>query len=90
MRDAGQMTGGQSPETSTEDNQNTESESQQQQSKATSEQTEELMESIKNALQREIEQGAIEVDNLGQQIVIRLQKSCHKVLLPGVGHNGFQ
>ncbi len=74
MRDAGQMTGGQSPETSTEDNQNTESESQQQQSKATSEETEELMESIKNALQREIEQGAIEVDNLGQQIVIRIRE----------------
>ncbi len=74
MRDAGDMTGGQSPETSTEDNQNTESESQQQQSQATSEQTEELMESIKNALQREIEQGAIEVENLGQQIVIRIRE----------------
>ncbi len=36
--------------------------------------TEELMESIKNALQREIEQGAIEVDNLGQQIVIRIRE----------------
>lgn len=74
MRDAGQMTGGQSPETSTEDNQNTESESQQQQSQATSEATETLTESIKNALQREIEQGAIEVENLGQQIVIRIRE----------------
>ncbi len=74
MRDAGEMTGGQSPETSTEDNQNTESELQQQQAQATSEEVKELMESIKNALQREIEQGAIEVDNLGQQIVIRIRE----------------
>lgn len=74
MRDAGNMTGGQSPETSTEDNQNTELESQQQQSQASSEATETLMETIKNALQREIEQGAIEVDNLGQQIVIRIRE----------------
>lgn len=72
MRDEGEMTGGQSPETSTEDNQNTESESQQ--SQAASEATETLMETIKNALQREIEQGAIEVDNLGQQIVIRIRE----------------
>lgn len=74
MRDAGEMTGGQSPETSTEDSQNTQAESQQQQSQATSEQTDKLMETIKNALQREIEQGAIEVDNLGQQIVIRIRE----------------
>lgn len=73
-RDAGEMTGGQSPETSTEDNQNSESEQQQQQAQATSEEVKELMESIKNALQREIEQGAIEVENLGQQIVIRIRE----------------
>jgi len=76
QREAGEMTGGQSPETSTEDNQNTETQmqQQQQQSQATSQETQELMESIKNALQREIEQGAIEVENLGQQIVIRIRE----------------
>jgi chemotaxis protein MotB len=33
-----------------------------------------VMESIKKALQREIEQGAIELENLGQQIVIRMRE----------------
>lgn len=74
QRDAGQMTGGQSPETSTQTNQNTESEMQQQQAKAMSEQMETVLESIKKALEREIDQGAIEVENLGQQIVIRIRE----------------
>ena len=33
-----------------------------------------VLKSIKKALQREIEQGAIEVENLGQQIVIRIRE----------------
>ncbi len=74
-RDAGALTGGQSAETSTENNQNSDSQTQQQQSQSqTSEQTKELAESIKNALQREIDQGAIEVENLGQQLVIRIRE----------------
>ncbi|MCG6268549.1 flagellar motor protein MotB [Vibrio furnissii] len=76
QRDAGQLTGGQSPETATQDNQNTETEMQQQQaqSQSMSEEMETVLESIKKALQREIEQGAIEVEDLGQQIVIRIRE----------------
>ncbi len=74
-RDAGDLTGGLSPEVSTEDSQNTEDqEMQKKQAQAASEQTEALTETIKNALQREIDQGAIEVENLGQQIVIRMRE----------------
>lgn len=73
-RDQGKLTGGQSPETSTQNNQSAESDMQQQQSEQTSQEMETLMESIKKALEREIEQGAIEVENLGQQIVIRMRE----------------
>lgn len=73
-RDQGKLTGGQSPETSTQNNQSAESEMQQQQSEQTSQEMDTLMESIKKALEREIEQGAIEVENLGQQIVIRMRE----------------
>ncbi|MDN3696577.1 MULTISPECIES: flagellar motor protein MotB [Vibrio] len=73
-RDQGKLNGGQSPETSTQDNQNTESEQQQQQAESMSEEMETLMENIKKALEREIDQGAIEVENLGQQIVIRIRE----------------
>ncbi|MGR5302369.1 flagellar motor protein MotB [Vibrio alfacsensis] len=73
-RDQGKLTGGQSPETSTQSNQSSEADMQQQQSKATSQSMDTLMESIKKALEREIEQGAIEVENLGQQIVIRMRE----------------
>ncbi|MGR5069973.1 flagellar motor protein MotB [Vibrio sp. PNB23_22_6] len=73
-RDQGKLTGGQSPETSTQSNQSSEADMQQQQSEATSQSMDTLMESIKKALEREIEQGAIEVENLGQQIVIRMRE----------------
>lgn len=73
-RDQGKLTGGQSPDTSTKNNQNSESEMQQQQAEAQSQELETLMESIKKALEREIDQGAIEVENLGQQIVIRIRE----------------
>ncbi|MDF4710536.1 flagellar motor protein MotB [Vibrio parahaemolyticus] len=73
-RDEGKLTGGQSPETSTQSNQSAESDMQQQQSEEMSQEMETLMESIKKALEREIEQGAIEVGNLGQQIVIRMRE----------------
>ncbi|MDN3610700.1 flagellar motor protein MotB [Vibrio ostreicida] len=76
QRDQGKLTGGQSPETSTQTNQNTESDSQQQQEQQAelSQELETVMESIKKALEREIEQGAIEVENLGQQIDIRIRE----------------
>ncbi|WP_100753260.1 flagellar motor protein MotB [Vibrio salilacus] len=74
QRDQGTLTGGQSPETSTQNNQNTESDNQQQQAAQMSEELETLVESIKKALEREIEQGAIEVENLGQQIDIRIRE----------------
>ncbi|MDF2154867.1 flagellar motor protein MotB [Vibrio sp. CAU 1672] len=73
-RDQGKLTGGQSPETSTQHNQSAQTDMQQQQSEATSQEMDTLMESIKKALEREIEQGAIEVENLGQQIVIRMRE----------------
>ncbi|EGR0696611.1 flagellar motor protein MotB [Vibrio parahaemolyticus] len=73
-RDEGKLTGGQSPETSTQSNQSAESDMQLQQSEEMSQEMETLMESIKKALEREIEQGAIEVENLGQQIVIRMRE----------------
>ncbi len=73
-RDEGKLTGGQSPETSTQNNESAEADMQQQQSKEMSQEMETLMESIKKALEREIEQGAIEVENLGQQIVIRMRE----------------
>ncbi|EGQ8194560.1 flagellar motor protein MotB [Vibrio parahaemolyticus] len=73
-RDEGKLTGGQSPETSTQSNQSAELDMQQQQSEEMSQEMETLMESIKKALEREIEQGAIEVENLGQQIVIRMRE----------------
>ena len=75
QRDAGKLDGGQSPETSTEMNQNTESVQQQQQSEAMSEEdVDSTVEKIRKALQREIAEGAIEVENLGQQIVIRIKE----------------
>jgi chemotaxis protein MotB len=78
-RDAGTQTGGQSPETSTKMNQNNQEQQQQQQqsmnrSESQSEETNQLLESIKKALAKEIEQGAIDVDNLGQQLVIRIRE----------------
>ncbi|WP_260259571.1 flagellar motor protein MotB [Vibrio intestinalis] len=74
QRDQGKLTGGQSPETSTKNNQNSDSDKEQQQSAEASQELETLMEAIKKALQREIDQGAIEVENLGQQIVIRIRE----------------
>jgi len=75
QRDAGEQTGGQSPKDSTQENQNTESDQQQQQdTEATTEQMDTLLENVKKALQREIDQGAIEVENLGQEIVIRIHE----------------
>lgn len=74
QRDEGKLTGGQSPETSTQNNQNSESDNEQQQSAEMSQELETVMESIKKALEREIEQGAIEVENLGQQIDIRIRE----------------
>ncbi|SON50354.1 flagellar motor protein MotB [Vibrio tapetis] len=77
-RDAGKQTGGQSPETSTQMNQNTESvQSEQQsesQSESQSEEIETIVESIKKALEREMDEGAVEVESLGQQIVIRIRE----------------
>ncbi|MEF1290347.1 flagellar motor protein MotB [Vibrio sp. M260118] len=74
QRDQGKLTGGQSPDTATQNNQNSESDNPQQQSAEMSQELETIMESIKKALEREIEQGAIEVENLGQQIDIRIRE----------------
>lgn len=84
-REAGEQTGGKSPETSTKMNQNSQAESEQEQdlqsqsdaeaqAEAMAQETDALEESIKKALEREIDQGAIEVENLGQEIVIRIRE----------------
>lgn len=74
-RDEDKLNGGQSADTSTENNQNEQAQQQSQQKADTmSQEMETVMESIKKALQREIDQGAIEVENLGQQIVIRIRE----------------
>ncbi|MCQ1057071.1 flagellar motor protein MotB [Photobacterium sp. ZSDE20] len=65
-RDAGKMTGGQSAEVATQQNQNNESEM--------TEAQEQVLEVLKQALNREIDEGAIEVENLGQQVVIRVKE----------------
>ncbi len=88
-RDAGDKTGGQSPETSTKMNRNEQSESVQSQSQEITFETQSdsqavsesyaddsniLEEAIKKALAKEIDQGAIEVENLGQEIIIRIRE----------------
>ncbi|GAL06776.1 flagellar motor protein MotB [Photobacterium aphoticum] len=65
-RDAGNLTGGQSAEIATEQNQNNESDRQQAQ--------QELMETIQKALEQEITEGAVELEDLGQQLVIRIKE----------------
>ncbi|MGY5584894.1 flagellar motor protein MotB [Vibrio cincinnatiensis] len=76
QRDYGQLTGGESPETSTQNNQDDDQVQQQaqQSQESMSEELEIISENIKKALQREIDQGAVEVENLGQQIVIRIRE----------------
>ncbi|MGF1716903.1 flagellar motor protein MotB [Photobacterium chitinilyticum] len=66
QRDAGKLTGGQSAEVSTELNQNSQSES--------SEAQEQLLEVLQKALDREIQDGAVEVESFGQQVVIRIKE----------------
>ncbi|EAS44432.1 flagellar motor protein MotB [Photobacterium profundum] len=65
-RDAGKLTGGQSADVATQMNQNNQSEM--------SESQEQLLEVMQKALDREIQDGAIEVENFGQQVVIRIKE----------------
>lgn len=65
-RDAGKLTGGQSAQMSTELNQNDQSEMMEAQ--------QQLVEVLQQALNREIDDGAIEVENFGQQVVIRIKE----------------
>lgn len=65
-RDAGKLNGGQSAQVSTELNQNNQSEMQESQ--------QQLLEIMQQALNREIEDGAVEVENFGQQVVIRIKE----------------
>lgn len=74
QRDKGTQAGGKSSETSTSNNKNNESIQQQKQAEAIAQEQETLMENIKKALAKEIEQGAIEVEHLGQQLVIRIRE----------------
>lgn len=74
-REENDQNGGQSADTSTQNNQNNMSEEQmQQQSEATTQELESVVEAIKKALDKEIQEGAIEVENLGQQLVIRIRE----------------
>lgn len=75
QREEGEQQGGQSPSDAIEQNLNSEAEQQQQQMSDTiTEEMSNVMESIKKALEQEIDQGAIEVENLGQQIIIRIRE----------------
>ena len=79
QREEGQQEGGRSPQTSTNMNQQAEQIEQQQQedeqtAEAMAEELETLEESLKKALEREIDMGAIEVENLGQEIIIRIRE----------------
>ncbi len=65
-RDAGKLTGGKSADVATQMNQNNQSEM--------SESQEQLLEVMQKALVREIQDGAIEVENFGQQVVIRIKE----------------
>lgn len=76
QKEDGDANGGQSPQDSTEQNPESETkkEQDQQMSEAMTEEMETILESIRKALNREIDQGAIEVENLGQQIIIRIRE----------------
>ncbi|WCE30391.1 flagellar motor protein MotB [Vibrio sp. SCSIO 43137] len=82
-REAGDKTGGESPQTSTRMSQTTQAQSQEEQeqdsqgeaqAEAMASETDSLEETIKKALEREIDQGALEVENLGQELVIRIRE----------------
>ncbi|MGR5177955.1 flagellar motor protein MotB [Vibrio parahaemolyticus] len=70
QRDDGKITGGQTADRSQKNQIGTASSD----SEQVNENLEKLEEIIKKALQQEIEQGAVEVENLGQQLVIRIQE----------------
>ncbi|EDL52009.1 flagellar motor protein MotB [Vibrio mediterranei AK1] len=70
QRDDGKMTGGQTADRTQKNQIGTASA----QSEQENEDLDKLEEIIKKALQQEIKQGAVEVDNLGQQLVIRIQE----------------
>ncbi|MGF1725046.1 flagellar motor protein MotB [Photobacterium nomapromontoriensis] len=65
-REAGKLTGGQSADVATEESQDS--------APDVAEAQEQLMDVLKQALEREIEEGAIEIENLGQQVVIRIKE----------------
>ncbi len=66
-REEGKQAGGESSSTLTKNQAQNESDSQQQTQQ-------DLEETIKKALEREIDDGALEVENLGQQLVIRIRE----------------
>ncbi|SEF77345.1 flagellar motor protein MotB [Vibrio hangzhouensis] len=70
QRDDGKITGGQTADRSQKNQIGTASSD----SEQVNENLEKLEEIIKKALQQEIQQGAVEVENLGQQLVIRIQE----------------
>lgn len=70
QRDDGKITGGQTADRTQKNQIGTASSESEQQN----EDLEELEQVIKQALQQEINQGAVEVENLGQQLVIRIQE----------------
>lgn len=65
-RDAGKLTGGQSADIATEQNQNNESEMRQAQ--------QQMMDILRKALEHEVAEGAVELEDLGQQLVIRIKE----------------
>lgn len=70
QRDAGKMTGGETAER----NQQQTDEAPAADTQKSSKQIEQLEQKLKQALKQEIDQGAVELENLGQQLVIRIQE----------------
>ncbi|MFA0084579.1 flagellar motor protein MotB [Vibrio sp. 10N.286.49.C2] len=74
QRDDGKITGGQTADRTQKNQIGTASSESESDSQEASKDLEKLEEAIKTALQQEIKQGAVEVENLGQQLVIRIEE----------------
>lgn len=75
QRERGRLIGGETMESATQDNGSASAEEMSQaQNQASAEVMESLEDSLKQALKHEIDQGAIDVEHLGQQLVIRLRE----------------
>lgn len=82
QRDSGQLTGGQSAETSVQDNQNTQSEMQQQQAQAMSEQMETVAESIKKRCLERLSKEPLKWKTWGSRLTFGSAKKARSQKVP--------